>query len=87
MKKYNPILIVLFQQVVKQTKSIDHTKSVIVIQLLQNAHKYGITKKSNLFKINGIVCSWEQTDTLAEGAMDLIKLKEFKNKPNFNKSY
>jgi hypothetical protein len=24
-------------------------------------------KKSNLFKINGIVCSWEQTDTLKKG--------------------
>jgi translation initiation factor IF-3 len=46
-----------------------------------SAHKYGITKKSNLFKINGIVCSWEQTDTAEEGAMDLIKLKKFKNKP------
>jgi hypothetical protein len=34
-----------------------------------------------LFKINGIVCSWEQTDTAEEGAMDLIKLKKFKNKP------
>jgi hypothetical protein len=83
MKNIIYILIVLFLASCKnKLKSIDHTKSVIIDTVATgeiSAHKYGITKKSNLFKINGIVCSWEQTDTLAEeGAMDLIKLKEFR---------
>jgi hypothetical protein len=42
-------------------------------------HKYGIIKKSNPFKINGIECYWEHSDTLVEeGSMDLIKLKDYK---------
>jgi hypothetical protein len=42
--------------------------------------KYGtIIKKSKPFKINGMECYWEQTDTLAEeGAMEVIKLKDYK---------
>lgn len=42
-------------------------------------HKYGIVIKSKQFKINGIECYWEHTDTLTEeGAMDLIKLRDYK---------
>jgi len=40
---------------------------------------YGTIIKSKPFKINGIECYWEQTDTLTEeGTMDLIKLKAYK---------
>lgn len=43
------------------------------------AHKYGIIIKSKQFKINGIECYWEHTDTLTkEGSMDLIKLRDYK---------
>lgn len=38
-------------------------------------------KKSKPFRINGIECYWEQTDTLTEeGRMDLIKLRDYKTK-------
>lgn len=44
-----------------------------------SVHKYGIIQKSNPFKINGIECYWEHTDTLVEEvSMDLIKLKDYK---------
>lgn len=44
-------------------------------------NKYGTIKKSNPFKINGLECFWEQTDTLVEeNTMDIIRLKDYKTK-------
>lgn len=61
----------------KESKKLVITDTVAIREI--PVHKYGTIKKSKPFKINGIECYWEQTDTLAEeSAMDLIKLKDFK---------
>jgi hypothetical protein len=45
------------------------------------SHKYGLILKSKPFKINGIECYWEKTDTLVdEGVSNLIKLIEKRTK-------
>lgn len=63
----------------KEPKKLVITDTVATREI--SAHKYGIIKKSNPFKINGIECFWEQTDTLVEeGAMDIIRLKDYKTK-------
>lgn len=61
----------------KESKKLVITDTVAIGEI--PVHKYGIIKKSNPLKINGIECYWEHTDTLVEeGSMDLIKLKDYK---------
>ena len=79
------IFTILFLVSCKKSIKSDEPKKLVITDTVAtreiSAHKYGIIKKSNPFKINGIECFWEQTDTLVEeGTMDLIRLKDYKTK-------
>lgn len=83
MKNIYYILIVLVLANCRNKQKNVESKKSEVINTVPNGkislHKYGIIKKSDPLKINGIECYWEQTDTLVdEGSMELIKLKDYK---------
>ena len=84
MKKASCLLLIFLLATCQKTLISPQIKRTVINDTVASKeipiHKYGtIIKKSKPFKINGIECYWEQTDTLAEeGAMDLIKLKDLK---------
>lgn len=85
MKNIFYIFIILVLTSCKNSIKSDEPKKLVITDTVArreiSTHKYGIIKKSNPFKINGIECFWEQTDTLVEeGAMDIIRLKDYKTK-------
>jgi len=80
------VQIIFFISCNNSAKSDSSTKKNIIIDNVENNDNpvnknETFIKKSNPFKINGIECYWEQSDTLTdEGRMDLIKLKDYKTK-------
>lgn len=83
MKKIFCIFIILVLSSCKNSTNIGVPKKIEITDTTAigkiSILKYGIIKKSNPFKINGLECYWEHTDTLTDdGSMDLIKLKDYK---------
>jgi len=83
MKNIFYLFIILLLISCKNSIKSDEPKKLVITDTVVtreiSAHKYGIIKKSNPFKINGIECFWELTDTLDDKiSMDLIKLKNYK---------
>jgi hypothetical protein len=81
-KSFYIFILLLLASCKNPVKNSQLKKAVIIDTVATTeipAHKYGTIIKSKPFKINGIECYWEQTDTLVDdGTMDLIKLKNYK---------